>query len=80
LAHQLDDSDPSLANMCRMVIASLFGFIVAAQFVTLVGLEIPYYVLLIGTGLLKLSSSAEVARASVEYTEWCEDLSPAIVA
>jgi O-antigen ligase len=49
-------ADPWLRDAARMVIASLMGFLVAAQFVTLVGLELPYYVTLIGAGVLKLSS------------------------
>jgi hypothetical protein len=37
-----------------MVIASLSGYAVASQFITLYGIEAPYYVVLIGAGLLKL--------------------------
>jgi hypothetical protein len=39
-----------------MVIAALSGFAVAVQFVSAEGLELPYYVVLIGAGVLKLSS------------------------
>jgi putative inorganic carbon (hco3(-)) transporter len=52
---------PDIANYCNMVIAALVGFMVAAQFVTLVGLEIPYYVAMVGAGYLKLSDQLEVA-------------------
>jgi probable O-glycosylation ligase (exosortase A-associated) len=45
-----------LCHLTRMVIASLIGFAVSAQFVSLICLEIPYYVTLIGAGVLKLSS------------------------
>ncbi len=48
LARQLDDLAPGVADSCRMVIASLVGFMVSAQFVTLTGLEVPYYVCLVG--------------------------------
>jgi probable O-glycosylation ligase (exosortase A-associated) len=41
-----------------MVCVSLVGFAVSAQFVTLTGLEVPYYVTLIGAGLLKITSPA----------------------
>jgi hypothetical protein len=37
-----------------MVIASLFGFVIAAQFVTIKYLEIPYYVALLGVATLIL--------------------------
>lgn len=48
--------DPFHRDSARMVIASLTGFCVAAQFVSLEALEIPYYVALLGTGALKLHS------------------------
>lgn len=41
----------------RMVGVALAGFIVSAQFVTLEGLELPYYVTLVGLGSLKVSST-----------------------
>src|SRR4029077_6136412 len=44
LSKQLFPVDPLRAMSCQMVIASLTGFLVAGQFVTMVGLEIPYYV------------------------------------
>jgi probable O-glycosylation ligase (exosortase A-associated) len=48
--------DPFVRDAARMVIASLAGFGVAAQFVTIEGLELPYYVTLLGMGALKLGS------------------------
>ena len=39
-----------------MTIASLIGFMVAAQFVSLEALEIPYYVALLGAGSLAIHS------------------------
>jgi O-antigen ligase len=67
LAKQLDPLAPDVADSCRMVIAALLGFMVSAQFVTLTGLEIPYYVCLIGAGYLKNSDSilAEAAQFSL---------------
>lgn len=49
--------DPWMRHLARMVIASLVGFIISAQFVTVEGLELPYYVTLIGAGVLKLAAS-----------------------
>jgi probable O-glycosylation ligase (exosortase A-associated) len=49
-------NDPWERHFARMVIASLVGFAVAAQFVSLKLLESPYYVALIGAGVLKLTS------------------------
>lgn len=46
--------DPSFRHLARMVIAALIGFAIAAQFVSLKLLEVPYYVALIGAGTLKL--------------------------
>jgi probable O-glycosylation ligase (exosortase A-associated) len=46
--------DPWQQDAARMVIASLFGFVIAAQFVTIKYLEIPYYVALLGVATLLL--------------------------
>jgi probable O-glycosylation ligase (exosortase A-associated) len=54
-------SDPWLRGAARMVIAAIAGFMVAAQFVSLPGLELPYYVTLVGAGVLKLSSMPAAA-------------------
>jgi O-antigen ligase len=51
-------ADPWLAYLARAVIASLCGFAVSAQFVSLDCLETPYYVALIGAGVLKLSTQS----------------------
>jgi probable O-glycosylation ligase (exosortase A-associated) len=51
-------ADPWSQYLARMVIASLVGFGVSAQFVSLKGLELPYYIALIGAGVLKLSRPA----------------------
>ena len=48
--------DPWLVYLARMVITSLVGFAVSAQFVSLEFLETPYYLALAGAGVLKLSS------------------------
>ena len=49
-------ADPWFPVAARMVVASLTGFCVAAQFVTLEGLEVPYFVTLIGASVLKMTS------------------------
>ncbi|MCA9458083.1 MAG: O-antigen ligase family protein [Nitrospira sp.] len=53
-------------DLARMVIASLSGFVVAAQFVSLETLEFSYYVVLLGAGLLKQISSQQSQRKDVE--------------
>ena len=40
----------------RMVLATLAGFAVTSQFITVYGLEAPYFTALVGAGLLKLTS------------------------
>jgi probable O-glycosylation ligase (exosortase A-associated) len=50
--------------VARMTIASLTGFMVSAQFVSLEGLEIPYYITLIGAGSLKLRPLPHAAMLS----------------
>lgn len=48
--------DPELVPYAQMVVASLCGFIVAAQFVSVALVEIPYYIMAVGVGALKLAS------------------------
>ena len=55
--------DPFYRDIARMVIAALVGFAVSAQFVSITFLEIPYYVVLLGAGALKLLSVPELAAA-----------------
>jgi probable O-glycosylation ligase (exosortase A-associated) len=56
-------ADPWLQVCARMVIASITGFAVSAQFVSLVGLETPYYVVLLGAATLKLGTQPYAAAA-----------------
>jgi probable O-glycosylation ligase (exosortase A-associated) len=56
--------DPWLKTFSRMVIASLIGFMLTAQFVSLTGLELPYYTALVGAGVLKLMTHPEALRAA----------------
>jgi probable O-glycosylation ligase (exosortase A-associated) len=64
-------ADPWLAHFGRMVIASLAGFMVSATFVSLVGLELPYYVTLLGAITLKLDSQTQALAqvAGISATE-----------
>jgi O-antigen ligase len=58
---QVETPDPWARTAACMVIAALLGFMVAAQFITAEGIELPYYVILLGAGVLKLSSRPAVA-------------------
>lgn len=51
--------DPWLHTSSRMVISSLLGFMVAAQFVSLDQLELPYYVALVGACSLTIRPSSQ---------------------
>jgi probable O-glycosylation ligase (exosortase A-associated) len=51
--------DPWLQCLARAVIASAVGFAVSAQFVSCELVETSYYVVLLGAGVLKLSSLAD---------------------
>jgi probable O-glycosylation ligase (exosortase A-associated) len=65
-----EPSDPLVPMAARMVIVSLAGFAVAAQFVSLYALEQPYYIALIGAATLKLVSTPEsVTVVSPESVE-----------
>jgi probable O-glycosylation ligase (exosortase A-associated) len=57
--------DPWFQESARMVIASITGFAISAQFVSVVGLETPYYVVLLGAGSLKLLSMPDTKASSV---------------
>ena len=57
LTRRRDGLDPWFGHAARMVIAALMGFAISAQFVTVEGVELPYYVTLIGAGVLKLASA-----------------------
>jgi probable O-glycosylation ligase (exosortase A-associated) len=58
--------DPWVTYLSRMVFASLIGFIVSAQFVTVDAIELPYYVMLVGAGVLKVQSLAAAAQTEPE--------------
>jgi probable O-glycosylation ligase (exosortase A-associated) len=58
-------ADPWLPYFARMIIASLVGFAISAQFVSLMHLEVPYYIVLVGAGVLKLQSVAETRARAV---------------
>ncbi len=60
---KLGEIDPWIQNVGRMVIASLIGFIVSGQFVSLEGIEFPYYVTLLGAGALRHIPNSAVLPA-----------------
>lgn len=47
-------ADPWLKNASRGIIAAIVAFAVSAQFVTVSSLEMPYYIAMLGAGLLKI--------------------------
>jgi O-antigen ligase len=55
--------DPFLRDVARMTIAAIVGYMFTAQFVTLYGVEGPYYVVLLGVGALKIMSPPDVLAA-----------------
>lgn len=61
--------DPWMRDIARSVVASIAAFMVAAQFVSLEGLELPFYVVLLGAGSLKLLSQeavpSQVAKSGI---------------
>jgi hypothetical protein len=66
-----NDPDAWFADSARMTIASLAGFMVAAQFVSLEALEIPYYVVLLGAGSVTIQHRLALASsaATTQYAE-----------
>jgi probable O-glycosylation ligase (exosortase A-associated) len=49
--------DPRLKHLAQMVVVALIGFILSAQFVTMYGVDLPYYVALLGAGVLRVASA-----------------------
>ena len=75
LRRSTDDEDPWFADTARMVIAGLCGFGVAAQFVSLEALEVPYYVALLGAATLAVHSKAqrEAEEELLEENEYYDE-------
>jgi probable O-glycosylation ligase (exosortase A-associated) len=70
--------DSAMRAIGRIVISSLVGFAISAQFISLEGLEAPYYVALLGIGALKiLSFPVEIAQGSAEDSGQCNILTEA---
>ncbi|WP_166826758.1 O-antigen ligase family protein [Thalassoroseus pseudoceratinae] len=67
------DADPWLKPIASMVISSLIGFIVSAQFVTVEAVEIPYYVTLLGAIVLKLQSGRPQQTYEDDEEEWIDE-------
>ena len=60
-----------------MVVASLCGFAVSAQFVSLKSLESPYYVALVGAGVLMLSDRSLPPVQDSGSRDWRHEGEPA---
>jgi O-antigen ligase len=56
--------DPFARAVARMVIAATVGFVFTAQFVTIPGLEAPYFVTVLGAGVLKVESAGRAGTGS----------------
>jgi O-antigen ligase len=78
LALARDDVDPRYTMFARMVIASISGFVVSASFVSLEGLEIPYYVALIGASTLNLAHHGEALAEDDPALDTAAGLVPAL--
>lgn len=63
-------SDPWIRYLARGVIASLTGYLVSATFVSVEGMEVPYYVALIGAGVLRVDSAARSMSISTTDQPW----------
>ncbi len=65
-----DSAPPWFGDCCRMTIAAIVGFGVAAQFVSLEALEVPYYVALLGAGSIliygRMLEAGELAAEPIE--------------
>jgi O-antigen ligase len=72
IAKEKDElADAWATSVARMVIASFAGFAVSAQFVSVHGVELPYYLVLLGAAALKVHSAR--APQDPECTEESDD-------
>ena len=76
LTRDRESVDPVFTDSARMVIAAMSGFVVSVSFVSLEALEIPYYTILLGAGVLKLTDEqrsqgppSETEHFDEEYLE-----------
>ncbi len=69
--------DPWLRDGARMVMTSVLGFAVAAQFISLWALEMPYYTVLIGATVLKLADTLKAEATSPEPAQPAASCEPA---
>jgi O-antigen ligase len=82
MGRQLYEQEPWFHGAANMVIASICGFAVSAQFVSVYGVELPFYLVLFGAGVLKLAptslhTSQDDARVDLaEAREQESDLDP----
>lgn len=77
IAKEKTPKDPALCSLARVVVATIPGFMVAAQFVSLATVEIPYYTVLVGVGVLRLSRTATAlpgAEAMLLPFEWEQEV------
>ncbi|MCE9556476.1 MAG: O-antigen ligase family protein [Planctomycetes bacterium] len=66
LRRSTDPDDAWSRDMAGLVLTSIVGFAVTASFVTVEGVEPPYYIAMLGAGLLKLKSM----RSATQEPEW----------
>lgn len=65
--------DPFFRDIARMVIAATAGYLFTAQFVTLPGLEAPYYITMLGAGVLKLLANPDLLATGGPAARTAED-------
>ena len=69
---RIADAQPYENNIARMVVCALVAFLIASQFITLYGVETPFYAALLGLGVLKLRSEKSRSEKA-ETTERIRD-------
>jgi len=76
---RIGGENPWFAHIALIVFASLVGFIISAQFVTVYRVEIPYYIVLMGAATLKLTSINPEPHAPSTTAEEIQDPSAGLV-
>lgn len=66
LTSERADTDADSRALARMVFAGIIGFAAATQFITMETVEVPYYIVLLGAGVLKVGALERAAATEIE--------------
>lgn len=66
--------DPDLESIACMTLAAISGFLVSSQFVTIIRLEVPFYIAVLALGALKLTGQKLRQPPWTDDDDWDDEL------